>query len=104
MSEIKKKTYKVTARQMGDLLDEFNALKSMVVSLQKHGDCTIRDLTEAGYLIPHLAEVFNFRPQADSDSEDGYDMSEDFVLPSDPRAFPLEDDDNDENETNGDLH
>lgn len=106
MSGVKKqKTHKVTAHQMGDLLDELNALKRMVGCLHRHGDCMVKDLTEAGYLIPHLAEVFNFRPQADPDSEDGYDMDEDFVLPSDPRSFSFDEDKNgDENETNGDLH
>mgnify|MGYP003646721515 CR=1 FL=1 len=92
MSKVKKqKTYKVTSHQMGDILDEFNALKRMIGCLHQHGECTVNDLNEAGFLIPHLAEVFNFRPQADPD----------------PRACQFDDDDNDDSddsETNGDLH
>jgi hypothetical protein len=102
MSVKKKKSYDVKAHQMGDILDEFNALKRMIGCLHQHGDCMIKDLNEAGYLIPHLAEVFNFRPQVDPDEDDGRsDSSRDFVFSTDPRAFT---DDDDDSETNGDLH
>ena len=109
MPKVKKqKTYKVTSHQMGDILDEFNALKRMIGCLHQHGECTVNDLNEAGFLIPHLAEVFNFRPQADPDDNDGRpDSGRNFVFSSDPRACQFADDDNDDSddsETNGDLH
>lgn len=102
MSKIKKrKTYEVTPHQMGDLLDEFNALKRMLGCLHQHGDAMINDLNEVGFIIPHLAEIFNFRPQVDPDREDGNpDASRDFVFSADPRAYAPDESD----ETDGDLH
>ena len=107
MSVKNKKSYKVSPHQMGDILDEFNSLKRLLGCLLNHGGSDIKDVKDAEYLIPHLAEVFGFRPQFDPEEGSNVpDISRDFVFKSDPRAceFDGDDDDNDDSETNGDLH
>ena len=98
-----KRTHSLSPHEMGNLLEEFNALKRMISSLFNDGECSVRDMNEAGKLVTHLSQVFNFVPQFDPDDKDAPDYGFDFVFPSDPRAF-VSDADDDENETNGDLH
>ena len=95
---------KLKANQLGDILDETNSLKRAVHELFERGECSVKDLVEMRYLVQHLIRVFNFYPQKDPESGEP-SHERDFVFSNDPRAFPFDDeDDEDSSETNGDLH
>ena len=95
---------KITASQLGDLLDETNSLKRAVHELFERGECSVRDLVEMRYLVQHLIRVFNFYPQKDPENTGEPTYERDFVFSNDPRAFEISDDDKNVKEMDEVLH
>ena len=94
---------KITASQLGDLLDETNSLKRAVHELFERGECSVKDLVEMRFLARHLIRTFNFYPQKDPESGEP-SHERDFVFSNDPRAFEILDDDKNSKETDEVLH
>ena len=110
VSKVKKLSVEITVTELGELLDETNALKRAVRELSDRGTCAVSDLVELKYLAFRLLDLFKFQPQDHPDSGEPA-IERDFVFPIDPRAHRCEDgdedddeDDDESTESNGDLH
>ena len=116
MSKVKKVAVEITVTELGELLDETNALKRAVRELSDRGTCAVSDLVELKYLAFRLLDLFQFQPQDHPDSGEPA-IERDFVFPIDPRAHRCDDgdegdddeddddeDDDESTESNGDLH
>lgn len=106
MSKVKKVAVEITVTELGELLDETNALKRAVRELSDRGTCAVSDLVELKYLAFRLLDLFQFQPQDHPESGEPA-IERDFVFPIDPRAHRCGDDDEDDDEStesNGDLH